>query len=94
MRDGEFPQIVLELVYASPILDKLYVYDGLEIPEVWRWKDGAFEVHKRRPEGGYERVQRSPLLPQLDFEIVARFVTREDQDVALREFAELVGGGR
>jgi hypothetical protein len=29
-------------------------------------------------------------LPQLDFSLVARFVQREDQDVALREFADAV----
>jgi hypothetical protein len=33
------------------------------------------------------------LLPQLDFGVVARFVTREDQDVALREFAAVVRNG-
>jgi Uma2 family endonuclease len=90
MKDGEIPDIVLEVIYASPILDKLYVYDGLAIPEVWLWKDGAFELYRRRNQGGYERVDRSALLPQLDFALVARFVTREDQDVALREFADAV----
>jgi Uma2 family endonuclease len=88
MRDGEIPDIVLEVIYTNPILDKLYVYDGLEIPEVWLWKDGAFELYRRRAQGGYDRVERSPLLPNLDFTLVARFVVREDQDVALREFAD------
>ncbi|MDP8999943.1 MAG: Uma2 family endonuclease [Myxococcota bacterium] len=90
MRDGEIPDIVLEVIYTSPILDKLHVYDGLEIPEVWLWKDGVFELYRRRDEGGYEPVERSTFLPQLDFGLVARFVTREDQDVALREFADAV----
>ena len=90
MRDGEIPDIVLEVIYASPILDKLHVYDGLAFPEVWLWKDGAFELHRRRDAGGYDRVERSALLPQLDFALVGRFVTREDQDVALREFADAV----
>ncbi len=88
MRDGEIPDIVLEVIYTNPILDKLYVYDGLEIPEVWLWKDGTFELYRRRAQGGYDRVERSALLPNLDFALVARFVVREDQDVALREFAD------
>jgi Uma2 family endonuclease len=92
MKDGEVPDVVLEVIYASPILDKLYVYDGLAVPEVWLWKEGQFEVYRRLAEGGYERVERSTFLPALDLSLVARFVTREDQDVALREFAELVGG--
>jgi Uma2 family endonuclease len=90
MKDGEIPDIVLEVIYASPILDKLHVYDGLEVPEVWLWKDGAFELYRRRSQGGYDRVDRSGLLPRLDFALVGRFVTREDQDVALREFADAV----
>ncbi len=92
MRDGEIPDIVLEVIHTKPILDKLHVYDGLAIPEVWLWQDGAFALHRRLAEGGYARVERSIALPQVDFEIVARFVTREDQDVALRELAAAVRG--
>jgi Uma2 family endonuclease len=93
MRDGEIPDIALEVIYASPLLDKLYVYDGLQVPEVWLWKDGAFHIFRRRVEGGYEPVERSAFLPELDLSLVARFVTREDQDVALREFADAVSQG-
>jgi hypothetical protein len=89
MKEGEIPDIVFEVIYTNPILDKLYVYDGLEIPEVWLWKDGAFELYQRRGEGGYNRIERSGLLPELDFTLVARFVTREDQHVALHEFASI-----
>ncbi len=92
MKDGEIPDIVLEVIYASPILDKLHVYDGLAIPEVWLWKDGAFEIHQRRSEAGYTQTPRSGLLPDLDFALLARFVTREDQDTALLEFAEAITG--
>src|SRR5262249_15179317 len=35
MRDGEFPDIVLEVIEKSPLLDKLEVYDGFGVPEVW-----------------------------------------------------------
>lgn len=94
MRDGEIPDIVFEVIYTSPLLDKLSVYDGLEIPEVWLWKDGAFEVHRRRAEGGYTKESASRSLPAFDLSLVARFVTREDQDVALREFAAIVQPAR
>jgi Uma2 family endonuclease len=90
MRDGEMPDVVLEVIYASPLLDKLKLYDGLSIPEVWLWKEGAFEIYLRSQSGGYTRSDRSRLLPTIEFSVVAQFVTREDQDVALREFAALV----
>ena len=91
MRDGEFPQIVLEVIYTNPLIDKLTVYDGFGVPEVWLWREGAFELYRRRESGGYDRIERSKLLPELDFGLVAPLVTREDQDVALRELAALVG---
>ena len=88
MRDGEYPHIVLEVIATNPLLDKLLVYDGLAVPEVWLWRDGAFEPYLRRDGGGYDRIERSRFLPELDFAVLAPFVTREDQDVALREFAQ------
>ncbi len=92
MKDGEIPDVVLEVIRSNPLLDKLRVYDGLEVPEVWLLRDEAFAVYRRRTEGGYERIERSGFLPDLDLELVARFVTREDQDVALREFADAIQG--
>ena len=90
MQEGEVPDIVLEVIHASPILDKLHVYDGLGVPEVWLLKETGFELHGRRPDGGYEPRTASAFLPDLDFTLVARFVGRDDQDVALREFAEAI----
>jgi Uma2 family endonuclease len=90
MPEGGMPQIVLEVIALSPLLDKLRVYDGFAIPEVWIWKDGAFAIHLREPAGGYRLAERSALLPDLDFDLVARFVKREDQHTALNEFAAIV----
>jgi Uma2 family endonuclease len=90
MRDGETTHIVLEVIETSPILDKLDVYDGFEVPEVWLFEEGAFSIHRRKRAGGYERAKRSHFLPSLDFQVVARFAQREDQDVALIEFADIV----
>jgi Uma2 family endonuclease len=87
MRDGEFPEIVLEVVHTAPLLDELHVYDGFEVPEVWIFRDGVFSIHRRREGGGYDRVERSGRMPDLDFEVLARYALREDQDVAVREFA-------
>jgi len=90
MKDKEYPQIVLEVIYTNPILDKLHVYDGFEVPEVWLWRDGVIELYLRRSSGGYDRIERSTLLPDLDFALVASFASREDQDVALHEFAAAI----
>jgi Uma2 family endonuclease len=92
MKDGEFPDIVLEVIYESPILDKLYVYKGFEVPEVWLFENGTFRLFHL--EGGeYAPVERSTFLPGLDFAMVAQLATREDQHAALRELREMLRRG-
>ena len=91
MKDGEFPDIVLEVIDESPILDKLYVYQGFDIPEVWLFEQGRFRLH--RLEGGrYVSIDRSTFLPDLDFDVIARFASREDQHEALRELRNILRG--
>jgi Uma2 family endonuclease len=91
MKDGEFPDIVLEVIHTNPILDKLEVYKGFGIPEVWLFKEGTFELYGLSGAGGeagYQRVDRSAFLPDLDFALLASYATREDQHVALRELRD------
>ena len=91
MRDGEFPDIVLEVIYESPVLDKLHVYKGFAVPEVWLFDNGVFRLNRLDGEK-YTPISRSVLLPDLDFDLIARFAVREDQDVALRELRRLLRG--
>lgn len=92
MKDGEYPDIVLEVIHTKPVLDRLYVYQGFEVPEVWLFEEGAFQLHRLK-DGEYEPITRSALLPDLDFDLIARFATREDQHVAVRELRDLLRKG-
>ena len=92
MKDGELPDVVLEVIHTSPLLDKLYVYQGLGVPEVWLFKDGAFELY-RLAEQGYQPIERSAVLPELDFGLVAELAVREDQHLALRELRDRLNSG-
>jgi len=86
-RLGDVPEIVLEVIYTSPLLDKLDVYAGLGVPEVWLFRDGAFRVLVLdAATGKYRAVERSARIPELDLTLVARFALREDTPQALREF--------
>jgi Uma2 family endonuclease len=89
MKDGEFPDIVLEVIHTNPILDKLHVYQGFGVPEVWLFRNGAFELY-RLANDAYERIERSGFLPELDFALVAQLAVREDQHEALRELRRLL----
>jgi Uma2 family endonuclease len=90
MAEGQFPDIVLEVIHTNPILDKLHVYSGFGVPEVWLFRDGAFELYHLEKDG-YMRVERSTFLPELDFALIATLAVREDQLEALRELRRHLG---
>jgi len=88
---GEAPDLVIEVVVTHGVLDKLAIYAGLGVPEVWFWEDGRISVH-RLGEDGYARVERSDLVPDLDLAVLARYALRADQLDAVTEFIAEVGG--
>lgn len=84
----DFPEIVLEVIHTSPLLNKLEVYAGFGVAEVWIFKDGRFRLYELdRAAGRYRVVERSALVPDLDFEMIARYAVRRDTPQALRELA-------
>jgi hypothetical protein len=59
------------------------------VAEVWVFKDGAFQLYTLATPG-YRPIERSALLPELDFALLARFVVRADTPQALREFEQAI----
>lgn len=90
-RGKDRPDLAIEVVWTSGSLDKLAVYAGLGVGEVWFWREGRIEVYVLRV-GAYARVERSALLPDLDLELLARFLTHDDQTRAAREYLAELGG--
>lgn len=91
---SDYPEIVLEVIHTSPLLDKLEVYRSFGVAEVWVFRDGAFTLHALDVATGiYEVRPRSALVPGLDLTMVARYVLREDTPQALREFEAAIGRG-
>ncbi len=81
------PDLAIEVVLTSGGIDRLDVYRGLGVPEVWFWRGGKFSVHHLGPRG-YETVRSSLVLPGLDFALLARFVRRADQTAAVKAFRQ------
>jgi Uma2 family endonuclease len=90
MTEAEFPDIVLEVIHTSPLLDKLHVYAGLGVPEVWLFRRSAFEVHRLAGDH-YDLIERSQFLPELDLALIARLAAHPDQQDALDELRRLLG---
>lgn len=80
------PDIAIEVIWTAGGLDKLTVYQGLGIPEVWFWKKGALCIHILQGEDGYVESARSQRLPEFDPELVARCMGMRNQTQAVREF--------
>lgn len=82
---------IRELVVSSGGIDKLAIYRGLDVPEVWFFEAGAFTVHRLGPDG-YVAGERSALLPTLDLAHLATFGDRADQTAAVRAFLDSLPG--
>ena len=84
----EAPHLAIEVVYSSGGIDKLAVWRALGVREVWIWQKEELRFFVLR-EGGYEAAPHSEVLPTLDAEVLARFMTSESsQTVAVRHFRE------
>ena len=84
-RRPDVPDLAIEVVWTRRLLDKLEVYRGLVVPEVWVWEGGRLRVNVLRG-GKYARARRSKLLPSLDLRLLESFVARADQTQAVREY--------
>jgi Uma2 family endonuclease len=82
LAEGEVPDLAIEVVVTHGSIDKLDVYAGLGVPEVWFWEEGAITVHGLGPDG-YEARTASLFLPEIDLAELAAVVAAEDQPGAL-----------
>lgn len=85
----EIPDLAIEIVITSGIVNKLDIYQGLGVTEVWQWQDGQFLIHHLRPTG-YEQITHSELLPNLDRQQLASYVNPTDQFDAVMAFRDKI----
>lgn len=87
----EFPDIAIEVVLSSGIVDKLDIYRGLGVTEVWVWEAGKFTLYHLRADGlanGYEQIESSELLPGCDITLLTNYVRPEEQFDAVMAFRD------
>jgi Uma2 family endonuclease len=81
----DVPDIAIEIVITSGGIERLPVYEGLGVREVWFWEKDAFHLHALRPTG-YEVIRASEIVPSLDLEVLADFARRPDQHETVKAF--------
>jgi Uma2 family endonuclease len=90
---GEVPDIAVEVSLTSGGLDKLSIYAGLGVPEVWYWRNDRFELYALVGES-YAETVASARVPELDFARLAEFVREPDQHVAVTGWVRRLREGR
>jgi Uma2 family endonuclease len=75
LEEDGLPDVAVEVIVTSGLVDKMAVYAGLGVPEVWEWRPSSATIAVHRLVGdAYERRERSELLPALDVAKLSTFV--------------------
>lgn len=74
------PDLAIEVEVTSPLINKLEVYRGLKVPELWRIKsDGSCEMFLLDTAGDYQPIQTSVAIPSLTSAILSHYVLLREQ---------------
>ena len=76
------PDFAVEVVWTRGGIDKLEVYRGLEVPEVWVWQEGRLRFYTLGDDG-YRAAVRSRFLPALDPRLIEDCMAAASQTEAL-----------
>jgi Uma2 family endonuclease len=87
----QIPDIAVEVVWTSGGIDKLEVYRGLGVPEVWIWQEGSLRFFLLE-KGSYLTATRSRLLCDLDPALIARCMDEASQTRAVRALRAALSG--
>ena len=78
----DVPDIAIEIAITSGGVDKLSVYQGLGVTEVWFWQNGKFVMY-RIDKQTYRQIEHSEFLPDLDLALLSQFVNYDNQTEAV-----------
>ncbi len=89
--DRDLPEIAIEVIVSHGSVDKLEVYRGLGIREVWLLEAGACTVLSLR-DTGYEKIPASEVFPEVDLVRLVNYAMRPYHHAALRAFRDELRG--
>jgi Uma2 family endonuclease len=73
------PDLVLEIEYSRPAIDKLKLYAAMGVPEFWRYNGSTLRVYTLVG-GKYSEVQISPSFASVPVKEIPQFVLAAKQD--------------
>ncbi|MDJ0662529.1 MAG: Uma2 family endonuclease [Crocosphaera sp.] len=87
----EIPDLAIEVIITSGGINKLKIYQGLNVPEVLFWQEGKLTLYRLINElDGYQKVEQSQFLPELNFEILQQYINPEEEPKMVYEYRQLI----
>lgn len=80
----ESPDLAVEVIWTPGGLDKLEVYRGLGVREVWIWTKEALKAYELRG-NAYVEISRSVVIPSLTPSFIREFLDCETQTEAVQK---------
>jgi Uma2 family endonuclease len=81
----QIPDLVIEIIVTSGGVNVLEIYKRIGIPEVWFWEDGLLTIYSLQKDN-YQKLEKSVLLPDIDLNLLTKYITYHDQYDAVTEF--------
>ncbi|HJQ37924.1 MAG TPA: Uma2 family endonuclease [Thermoanaerobaculia bacterium] len=83
----EHPDLAVEVIWTHGGLDKLNVYRGLGVKEVWIWKKEQLLAYELRGDA-YVEISQSVVIPGLTPSFIRGFLDYETQTEAVRKLRD------
>ena len=91
----EVPDLAIEVVITSGGINKLDIYQGLEIPEVWFWQNDSFTLYQLIDSAtGYREIESSQLLPNLELNLLCQFIDPDREPQMVRAYHQALQNQR
>jgi Uma2 family endonuclease len=93
--DKAIPDLAIEVILTSGGLNRLALYQRLGVPEVWFYQKSGLTVYHQSPQltaiaptFGYQRQERSVLLPDLDLNLLQQALEQASPLAAAQYFQQ------
>ncbi|MFN4795453.1 MAG: Uma2 family endonuclease [Pseudanabaena sp.] len=87
----ELPELAIEITVTSGGIDKLEVYQGLGITEVWFYQNGKFALYGINSDrSGYNAIAQSQSFPNLDLNLMVEYIQPDQEPVMVRAWRKFL----